>query len=482
MIITILTMLHALALFGLFLLGSHRTHLLWQFERRRSNLQKPPRTPIHNDILVQVPVYNEANVIMNCLEAVSTLQWPDGNLTIQILDDSSDQTSDLIRQFVHRFDGPHTIQHIQRTNRIGYKAGALAEGMNCSTAPLIAIFDADFQPHDTFLLELAPLLTDNIGMVQARWAHINRNDNRLTRASAVVLDGHFVIEHSGRHLQGCFFNFNGTAGIWRRTCIEAAGGWKWDTITEDLDLSYRAQLAGWDFIYTPLVSAQAEIPNEMSGLVAQQFRWAKGTTQTARKILPVLWKSQHPFKIKYEGTVHLLANLGYWMTLLLSIVLPFTQFLRWEFHSWWAVLDLGVFLSSFVALIVFHQRSQSFLNRWNPLSLNHWISVISALVVGVGLAPSQSYAVFSGLTNTNAVFERTPKSGSQKLIEYTTTPSREKTIVAQCTLLLGIYSTVGLLYSAYIGSWAAIPFQLIFSVGYLWVGLGALDLKRMVRT
>ena len=482
MIITIFTILHALALFGLFVLGSHRTHLLWQFERRRSQLQKPPRTFIHADMLVQVPVYNEANVITTCLEAVSRLQWPDGTLTIQILDDSSDQTSELIRQFIQEYAGPHTITHIQRNNRIGYKAGALADGMTQHSAPLIAIFDADFQPHETFLLELAPLLTENIGMVQARWAHLNRNDNRLTQASAIVLDGHFVIEHSGRHLQGCFFNFNGTAGIWNRKCIEDAGGWKWDTITEDLDLSYRAQLAGWDFIYTPLVSAKAEIPNQMSGLVAQQFRWAKGTTQTAKKILPTLWKSEQPFKVKYEGTFHLLANIGYWMTLLLSIVLPFTQFLRWDIHSLWAVLDLGVFLSSFVALIVFHQRSQSFLDRWNPLSLNHWFSVISALIVGVGLAPSQSYAVLSGLIGNSAVFERTPKYGNQQVINYTTKPSKEKTIIAQCTLLLGIYSTMGLLYSVYIGSWASIPFQLIFSVGYLWVGLEALDLKRTVRT
>ena len=167
-----------------------------------------------------------------------------------------------------------------------------------------------------------------------------------------------MIEHSGRYLQGCFFNFNGTAGVWRRQCITDAGGWQWDTITEDLDLSYRAQLVGWQFVYTPLTHSDAEIPSSMTGMIQQQFRWAKGTTQTAVKILPMLWNSQQPWLIKLEGTIHMMANTGYWMTLLLSVVIPFTSILRWNFSLWWSLLDLLVFLSSFVALIVFHQRSQ----------------------------------------------------------------------------------------------------------------------------
>lgn len=366
--------------------------------------------------------------------------------------------------------------HLQRTNRTGYKAGALSDGLGQTTEPFIAIFDADFQPHPSFLHEMMPHFTDkaDTGMVQARWEHLNREQNTITQASAIVLDGHFVIEHSGRFLQDCFFNFNGTAGIWRRQCINDAGGWQWNTITEDLDLSYRAQLKGWKFTYTPIISADAEIPSTMSGLVAQQFRWAKGTTQVAKKILPSLWASDEPLKRKREGTVHLLANLGYWMTLLLSIVLPFTSYLRWSLHGLWGLLDLGVFLSSFVALLIFHQRSQAFLDRWNFWSWTHWRSVIGALIIGVGLAPSQSVALIEGFLGTDVTFERTPKSGSNNHTHYTVNPSLRRHRIAQVTFLLGIYSLCGLGWSLFQHNWLSIPFQFIFSVGYLWVGLGVL--------
>ncbi len=467
----LISFLHGLALFGLFLLGTHRTHLLWQFETKKGQFSKPKHRII-SDILVQIPVYNEANVIESCMLAVSKLRWNTGQLTIQVLDDSTDDTSELIVKFIAQYDGPHSFLHSQRSSRVGYKAGALNSGMSGSQEPLIAIFDADFQPPIHFLEELTAHFHNDpdIGMVQGRWSHSNRNFNRLTQALAIVLDGHFVIEHSGRHLQDCFFNFNGTAGIWRRECIVDAGGWQWDTITEDLDLSYRAQLKGWRFKYTPLTSAHAEIPSTMTGLVVQQFRWAKGTTQTAVKILPMLWSSDESFRIKTEGTVHLTANLGYWLTLTLSLVLPYTHFLRWNLNSWWSVLDFGVFVSSFLALIIFHQRSQSFIQKWDPLSLLHWQNVIGALILGVGMAPFQSVAILEGLTSPDATFERTPKSGEHSRIRYANTPSTRRVQIAYATLFLGMYSSFGLLYTIYNGSWLSLPFQLIFSVGYVWVG------------
>ena len=456
---------------GLFLLGIHRTHLLWQFETHKHQFSTPEHR-ITSDILVQIPVYNEANVIESCLMAVSKLRWMTGLVTIQILDDSTDDTSTLIAQFISQYEGPHSIQHIQRDNRTGYKAGALAAGLSLSKEPFVAIFDADFQPHAQFLEELTAHFYNrpNIGMVQGRWSHSNRDFNRLTRALAIVLDGHFVIEHSGRYLQDSFFNFNGTAGVWRRECILDAGGWQWDTITEDLDLSYRAQLSGWRFIYTPLVTASAEIPATMMGMVVQQFRWAKGTTQTATKILPTLWGSNEPVRIKLEGTVHLTANVGYWMTLLLSLVIPFTGFLRWNFDSWWSTLDFGVFVSSFVALIIFHQRSQRFIGKWTPFSLVHWQSIIAALILGVGIALFQSIALLEGLLSPDATFERTPKSGGHNRIPYTNSPSKRRTHIAYGTLFLSVYSILGLLYTMHNNHWLCLPFQLIFSVGYAWVG------------
>ncbi len=473
MILLLLSILHALALIGLAILGLHRSHLLYVFERHKGHFSnKAPPTCV--PILIQIPVYNEANVIERCLEAVGKLTWH-STVHIQILDDSIDETSNLIERFIRSYDGPHRVSHLQRTDRIGYKAGALAEGLTHSTETWIAIFDADFTPAPEFLLKLtAHLVDDAIGMVQGRWDHLNRNESLLTEAAAVVLDGHFVIEHSGRHLQRCFFNFNGTAGVWKRACIEDAGGWHWDTITEDLDLSYRAQLNGWRFVYTPLVSAKAEIPNSMTALMAQQFRWAKGTTQTARKILPKLWKRQESFSIKREGTAHFCANLGYWMTVLLSIVLPFTHRLRWDFQSLWGVLDLLVFASSFLALLLFHQRAQTFLNQWRLTSWRHWRAVTTALVIGVGLAPSQSIAVCQGLWGTDTTFERTPKDGSSKQRTYRVHQSIQTRLTQWITVALGLYSTVGLIYTIQAHNWPSVPFQFIFSVGYLWVGVASL--------
>ena len=472
----LISLLHGVALFGLFLLGTHRTHLLWQFERHKDGFQIP-NLLIQEDILVQLPVYNEANVVEASLTALSKLEWSSGTMHIQVLDDSTDETTSIIQQFIAKYDGFHRISHVHRRDRTGYKAGALKNGLTQTTEPLIAIFDADFQPDSTFLTELTGHFVNapEIGMVQGRWEHSNRNQNRLTKAAAIVLDGHFVIEHSGRHLQNCFFNFNGTAGVWKRECIEAAGGWQSDTITEDLDLSYRAQLSGWKFVYTPLIAAKAEIPSTMLGLIVQQYRWAKGTTQTAVKILPRLWSSRQPIRIKLEGTTHMLANLGYWMTVLLSVVLQYTSMLRWNLDSLWSILDLGVFLSSFVALIIFHQRSQRFLHRWNTWSIDHWQSVIGALIIGVGIALFQSAAIIEGLFGHDLTFERTPKAGLTQQKRYVSSASNTRTLVAYLTCTLALYSVAGLMYSLHQGNYFSLPFQTIFSVGYAWVGLSVLQ-------
>ena len=309
-------------------------------------------------------------------------------------------------------------------------------------------------------------------MVQTRWSHLNRSQNWLTKAVSVILDGHFVIEHTGRYLKNCFFNFNGTAGIWRRKCIEDAGGWHWDTITEDLDLSYRAQLKDWNFVYTPMIHAPAEIPSTLSAIRSQQFRWVRGTSQTARKLLPNIWRSNQSLSIKIEASMHMLANLGYWMTLVLSLVIPFTAHLRWQFHDYWMMLDALVFLSSFASLLFFHWASQQFLSKKGEETSGIW-AIVLALILGVGLAAWQSWAIWLGFTTKTAIFERTPKHGTHHSM-YKTPKSNTTWWMNRITILLGLYSLGGIVLSISQGHYPSLPFQFIFASGYLWVGVGSL--------
>lgn len=469
-----ITILHAIALMGLTILGLHRSSLLQKFIQRKSQLFSLHQKDIFGDILIQFPVFNESTVVESSLNAIRRLHWPHGQIRLHILDDSTDQTTEIISQWIcKQAQDDMIVEHIRRPNRTGYKAGALAHSLSISQEEFICVFDADFHPPATFLIDTMPLFTtENIGMVQTRWSHLNRNQNWLTKATSVILDGHFVIEHSGRYLKGCFFNFNGTAGIWRRKCIESSGGWHWDTITEDLDLSYRAQLNDWQFVYTPLIHAPAEIPSSLSAIRSQQFRWVRGTSQTARKLLPQIWRSKQSTSIKVEASMHMLANLGYWMTLLLSVVIPFTAHLRWQFHEYWMMLDAVVFLTSFASLVWFHRVSQQFLSSRKEQTSNSF-AIVLALVLGVGLAAWQSWALWLGLTTNTAIFERTPKQGCQNNV-YQTPKSHTTWWMNRITILLGIYSVWGLYWSIIQGHYPSLPFQLIFATGYLWVGLGSL--------
>ena len=472
--IFISAILHGLALIGLTILGVHRSLLLKQFVQHQSRLSKVDTKKVTGDILIQLPVYNEATVIESTLTAISKLSWPHGQLQLHILDDSDDDTTNIISNWISEMDTALQIKHIRRNERMGFKAGALAVSMSTTTEPFICIFDADFEPKPDFLINTMPLfIEDNVGMVQTRWSHLNRHQNWLTQTAAVVLDGHFVIEHSGRFLKGCFFNFNGTAGIWRRECIVDAGGWQWDTITEDLDLSYRAQLQGWSFVYTPYIHAPAEIPSSLSAIRSQQFRWARGTTQTATKLLPSIWTANISFPIKAEATVHMLANLGYWLTLVLSLVIPFTAYLRWNPMGYWSILDGFVFVSSFLSLLVFHSISQRFLKNLNE-GYSNWFAVFLALVLGVGLSVWQSWAIFRGFTSKKAIFDRTPKTGLNQNALYGTPQTNQTWWLNRVTVIFGIYSLFGIALSVYQQNFLSLPFQIIFAAGFLWVGLGSI--------
>jgi cellulose synthase/poly-beta-1,6-N-acetylglucosamine synthase-like glycosyltransferase len=328
-------------------------------------------------------------------------------LEIQVLDDSTDETSKIVADAVEQkkklgFD----IQHIRRGNREGFKAGALKEGLKVAKGEFIAIFDADFIPHKNFLKKTLSFFGDNVGMVQTRWEHLNSDYSILTKAQALALDGHFVIEQSVRNKAGFFINFNGTGGVWRKSCIVDAGNWHADTLTEDLDLSYRAQLNGWKFVFLKDFTSPAELPSEMSALKSQQFRWTKGAIETAKKILPLVWKSNVPLRVKLQSTFHLTNNLVFPFILLAAILNVPLIFIKnsGPHEAYFAVMSL--FVLAFVSSFLFYLYSQKDIRTdWRKK-----IVLFPLFMAGsMGFAVNNSRAVFEGLMNRKSEFVRTPK-------------------------------------------------------------------------
>ena len=350
----------ALSVFGL-----HRLALVLLYYRHRGSAAEVT-APVADDdcphVLVQLPVFNERYVVDRLIDAVAALDWPRDRLHVQVLDDSTDDTLDIAQDAVERAAAAGlAITHETRADRTGFKAGALAEGLRRSNAPFVAIFDADFLPPADFLRRaMGTLLADDrVGMVQARWTHINRDDTLLTRAQAVLLDGHFIMEHGARFRSGRFFNFNGTAGIWRRQAIADAGGWSHDTLVEDLDLSYRSQLAGWRFVYRQDIEVPAELPDDARAFKSQQHRWAKGSIQAARKLLPTIWRSDVSMARKLEATFHLSNNLAYPLMVVLLFLLPLALHVRVRGSLWTGLaVDLPIFVFATLNLCVFYALSE----------------------------------------------------------------------------------------------------------------------------
>src|SRR6201982_827181 len=343
--------------------GLHRYILVYLYYKNRKNHTSEPAARFEDlpRVTVQLPMFNEQFVAERLIESVGKLKYPREKQDIQVLDDSTDETVGVGRNLVERYAAlGHPITYHHRTKREGFKAGALAEGMQTSKGEFIAIFDADFLPPEDFLLKVIHHFTDSkIGMVQTRWTHINRNYSFLTEVEAILLDGHCGLEHSGRARSGVFFNFNGTAGMWRRRAIEEAGGWQHDTLTEDTDLSYRAQLKGWQFRYLQHVACPAEVPIEMTAFKTQQARWAKGLIQTGKKILPRVMKSEVPLHTKIEAWYHLTANLSYPLMILLSVLLLPAMIIRF-YQGWFQMLyiDLPLFMVSTFSISGFYLVSQ----------------------------------------------------------------------------------------------------------------------------
>src|SRR5512136_2401057 len=404
---------YSLLLLVLSFYGSHRIRMAHLHYRHKYRLPTPAgRFAELPRVTVQLPMFNELCVAERVIDSACALEYPREKLEIQVLDDSTDETQGIARAAVERWKARGVdIVYVHRVNRQGFKAGALEHGLRTATGEFVAVFDADFVPPPGFLRRTVHFFTDpEVGMVQVRWEHLNRGFSTLTQVQSILLDAHFVIEHTARNRSGRFFNFNGTAGIWRRETIGAAGGWQHDTLTEDLDLSYRAQLAGWKFVFLPEVTAPAEIPVEMSAFKSQQHRWAKGSIQTAMKLLPRIWRSDLPREVKKEAFFHLTANVAYLLMIPLAILMPITVVVRVS-HGWIEVLllDLPFFAAATMSVCVFYVASQ------REIHATHWqrIKYLPYLMaLGIGLSVNQARAVIEALLGHETGFTRTPKRGS----------------------------------------------------------------------
>ena len=459
--------------------GVHRYILVYlYFKNKKKQTTAPPgyfsELP---RVTVQLPIFNEQYVIERLVDAVCRLDYPREKLDIQVLDDSTDETVAVARGLVERYAAlGHPITYHHRSNREGFKAGALTKGLKTAKGEFVAIFDADFVPPEDFLLRTVHHFTDpKIGMVQTRWTHINRHYSFLTEVEAILLDGHFVLEHSGRASSGVFFNFNGTAGLWRRRAIEEAGGWQHDTLTEDTDLSYRAQLKGWKFVYLQDVECPAELPIEMTAFKTQQARWAKGLIQTGKKILPRVLKSNEPFRVKLEAWYHLTANLSYPLMVVLSVLLLPAMIIRFYQGTFQIlIIDLPLFLASTFSISSFYLVSQKelFPKTWPRALL--YIPFLMAL--GIGMTITNTRAVLEALFGHQSAFARTPKYRVESKRDKirTTTYRRRLGWVPWVELLIGCYFALTVYYAVDNENYLTVPFLFLFVIGYWYTGLMSL--------
>ena len=455
--------------------GVHRYYMAYLYYRNKGNVPSPKaKLTVLPKVTIQLPMYNEQYVAERLIEATCRIRYPKDKLEIQVLDDSTDETTDVARRCVERLRAQGTdIVYLHRTNREGYKAGALEAGLQVAKGEFVAVFDADFLPEADFLEKTVDYFSDDqVGMVQVRWGHLNRRFSLLTRAQAVLLDGHFIMESCARSRSGRFFNFNGTAGIWRRRAIEEAGGWQHDTLTEDLDLSYRAQIKGWRFVFLKDVVSPAEIPVEMNSFKSQQHRWAKGSIQTAKKLLPQILRSDLPTKVKAEAFFHLTNNIAHPFMVLLSIMMPASLIIRLQFNfPGHLFVDVPIFLLATVSIGVFYMYAQKEVGipLWERLKY-----LPAVLSVGIGLCINQSKAVVEALLGIESGFTRTPK---YNVVDKSNAwlgkrdYHRKVDWLPYVELALGLWFTYAVIYSFMVHAWMATPFMMLFQFGFLYVSL-----------
>lgn len=461
------------------LFGLHRYSLVYLYFRHRDKRLGPPskRFPTLPSVTVQLPIYNERFVVEELLEAICALRYPRSLLQIQVLDDSDDETRLILERVVAKMHSlGHPVEYIRRPNRTGYKAGALQAGLQRATGELIAVFDADFIPDPEFLQRTVHYFTDpSVGMVQARWTYRNRNASILTRLQAMLLDGHFVFEHGSRSRSGRLFNFNGTAGVLRKAAIEDAGGWQHDTLTEDTDLSYRAQLRGWKFLYAPHIEAPSELPADMTSFQVQQYRWAKGLIQTGIKLLPRIFRSQFPARVKIEAAFHLSANIAYPLMLLMALlILPAILSRHSHLQGQLLWLDLPAFIMTFCSLASFYTLAQQELGRGGIHRHLHLVPMLVA--AGIGLALNNSRAVASAVLGFRSPFERTAKYSAGP------TPAKDARRVygrrggwrIALNLAATAYFAACLGITIHIGHWMGLPVVLLFLGGFAYAATAML--------
>ncbi|HEY5740945.1 MAG TPA: cellulose synthase family protein [Terrimicrobiaceae bacterium] len=458
-------------LLGLSAFGIHRYLIIYLFLKNRRKRIEPAKTfSILPTVTVQLPVFNEYYVIRRLIKAVSQLDYPRDKLQIQILDDSTDETREIATNEAARLRAKgFDIDYRHRDDREGFKAGALAAGLNHAKGEFIFILDADFVPAPDTLRRSIDHFTDpGVGMVQMRWGHLNRDYSLLTKVQSLFLDGHLLLEQTARSRSGRFFNFNGTAGIWRKSCISSAGGWHSDTLTEDLDLSYRAQMKGWRFVYLPDVVVPAELPVDMNGFKSQQHRWTKGSIQTCKKILPKIWRSRLPLLIKLEATAHLTANFGYLLLVFLCVlILPQSFSVHGAIYSW--LVDLPIFFATFVSIMLFYVVAQTHLNPRGWLR-EIWMFPLT-LALATGMSVNNARGVIEAILNRRSEFSRTPKYA----IEAKRAPMHRvryvppKSWLPLVEIAFALYFAFCTWNAAQMGHWLSVPFLLIFLGGFAYV-------------
>jgi len=464
MLIPYFAVMIVLALYGI-----HRYTMCYLYFKYKKNYRPDP--PNHFEelprVTIQLPIFNEQFVIDRLIEAVCAMDYPREKLEIQVLDDSTDETQAVASAIVERYAAlGHPIVYIHRTNRHGYKAGALDAGLKVTGSEYVAIFDADFVPPTDWLMKVIHHFAEpGIGMVQTRWTHMNRNYSMLTQIEAILLDGHFIIEHGARVRTGDYFNFNGTAGMWRIKAIEEGGGWQHDTLTEDTDLSYRSQIAGWKFKYLPEVECPSELPIEMTAFKTQQARWAKGLIQTSIKVLPIMFKSDVPRKIKVEAVYHLTA-----------MIVRFYQ-------GWFQMLlfDVPLFTASTASIGVFYLMAERELFPKTWWKTFFYLPVLMAL--GIGLTVTNTKAVMEALVGIKSPFVRTPKYRVAKKGEKSQAAKYRKRLVLApwIEIFIGCYFFVAILYTFSNHNYFTAPFLILFVIGYWYTGLMSLLQGRFER-
>ena len=463
--------------------GMHRYEMIRGYLKSRKKLTEGPAQRWENlpPVTIQLPLYNEKFVVERLIEETLKMDYPRHLLQVQVLDDSTDETHPFTEALVARYQAMgEPIEYRHRTNRHGFKAGALQEGLESATGEFVAVFDADFIPPTDFLRRTMDFFTDpKVGVVQTRWTYLNRGYNLLTEIQGMLLDGHFVLEHGARYGTGLFFNFNGTAGILRREMIQDAGGWEHDTLTEDSDLSYRAQLKGWKFVYIPAVECPSELPVDMQGFQVQQSRWSKGLTQVALKILPRLLRSDLPRRVKLEAIFHLTPNISYPLMVVVSALMLPVMIVR--FYMGWmqmVFLDLPLIVASFWSITAFYVMAH---RELYPKTWKRGLVFIPALMAtGVALTINNTRAVLEALCGVQTAFARTPKYaiGSGPKLKVANNKYRSKIgWMPYAELAFGTYFLYMIDYAISTLNFFAVPFLLLFVGGYYWAGFSKLWLE-----